>query len=999
MTARFNPSWLGDPMSAMLTIKRLAVVLVAASALAACGSGEGISTPASKGRVFKIEPGPNATGDMVAASVSAAPKDVIEFGCGYFDLSSGLLLQNTEEITVRGCGREKTVLSFRNSESPEGILAINVRGLVVEGLSVLDSPGDAIKMKGVDHGTLRNVRTIWSSARKQENEDTITKDNFKDKLEVACTDPARNEYAKSRDYTVSRNTGRYGIYPVESRNILVENSESIGASDAGIYVGQTNNAIIKNSRAAYNVMGFEIENVQGGEYDTNIAECNTGGFLIYDLDALTQYGDRSRMFNNISRNNNSYNFNSGGFVGNVPRGVGFITLSYDRIEAFNNIFENNDSAGMILTSYELVDPGLADKKIDFYSEGVHIHNNKFINNGNRLPLPDLQTILASGGSDINSALPLLMGLKNVASLDLLNGAGLYRGGHIVWDGLYDELSDCPYPVDSNGQPVPKDARGKPQLTNEHPNPSCHYNAYKFNAEGERIKPEWFTCINDNEFVSGSTPYLNFHGIGGLEALDLLGGNLSGDALIAVVKGIPQLRASADISVHDCQAKFGKVPEPLPPVVIPPFTPSGNASPAPSDQEIARLCGASVPATAINSAALGVNCPTLDQYNLFADPEDPRSAPNGGGVPYSLTSKLFSDYSNKYRVVFLPPGEKAIYKSAKEDGANAAILFPVGTVIAKTFAFTDVPKNTENSVETRLLIKRRGANGQVRWDGLPYIWATENGRRVARLTLGGGQASVSWDFTDLDSNVAHKGSTPSYAIPHANQCITCHTNDDVEAGSAPIGPKVRFLNRAYRSESSLPTGQAQHPVAGVNQIQYWCEHGLMTDCPTELGVDPNTQIAMALNERIPIFNKPGDSGAEPNSKQDIEARARAYLEVNCQHCHNPRGAASNTGLYLDTLRAVNTNYGVCKGVTAAGGEGTGGRDYDIHPGKASNSVIPFRMGTNDVTARMPPIARSVTHEEAVVLIEQWINTVVDNSYEGADACSGNGRSLLQRLMPG
>src|SRR3546814_4323892 len=105
-----------------------------------------------------------------------------------------------------------------------------------------------------------------------------------------------------------------------SENILIDDAISIGASDAGIYVGQTNTAIIRNSLSRYNVFGFEIENVRGGEYDGNLAECNTGGFLIYDLDNLRQYGERSVMKNNISRKNNTYNFTAGGFVGNVPAG-------------------------------------------------------------------------------------------------------------------------------------------------------------------------------------------------------------------------------------------------------------------------------------------------------------------------------------------------------------------------------------------------------------------------------------------------------------------------------------------------------------------------------------------------------------------------------------------------------------------------------------------------------------------------------------------------------
>ncbi|WP_373088450.1 parallel beta-helix domain-containing protein [Zhongshania sp.] len=164
--------------------------------------------------------------------------------------------------------------------------------------------------------------------------------------------------------------------------------ESVGASDAGIYVGQTDNAIIRNSRAAFNVVGFEIENVRGGGYVDNLSECNTGGFLVYDLDGLTRYDSRTRMYRNTSRNNNTCNFaEPGSIVSNVPRGTGMLTMGYDKIDIFDNTFEDNGTAGIVYTSYKLFGvPG--DRRMDLYSEGVHIWNNTFKNNGNDLPSPD-----------------------------------------------------------------------------------------------------------------------------------------------------------------------------------------------------------------------------------------------------------------------------------------------------------------------------------------------------------------------------------------------------------------------------------------------------------------------------------------------------------------------------------------------------------------------------------------------------------------------------------
>jgi uncharacterized repeat protein (TIGR03806 family) len=998
--------------------------------LTACGSSSPADDGAGgtgQGRVFHIEPGPDATGAMVAAMVDARPGDVIEFGCGFFDLSTGLQLSNTENVKVTGCGIDETVLSFRDSNSQQGIFVTNSRGITVQDLTVLDSPGDAFELKGVNHGTLSRVRAFWSSGRKTSSEDTVTADNFSTKMTVACTQPARENPANplsnplrtsSPDYTVSVASGRYGIYPVESRNILVEDSESIGASDAGIYVGQTNNAIIRNSRAAYNVFGFEIENVQGGAYIDNIAECNTGGFLVYDLDGLTQYGKRSIVTGNIARNNNSYNFaEPGTIVANVPRGSGLLTLAYDQIDIYDNVFEDNDTAGIILTSYEVLGlPG--DRRLDVYSEAVNIRDNVFRNNGNDLQLPDLAQILATGGEQITSIFPMLIGLKSVASATLSGrlvtnlpdnlpnlGATLhYRGAHILWDGLLDPLDeDCPYPLDANGNPVPADEDGKPILTNADPNPSCRYNRYKFDEEGERIVPKWWmACIaKDNQFADDSEAYFNFNGLRGLEAVFAL----TEVDLIGTIIGLPQLvNFPGDFDIEDnyCLDRFGAELEPLPEVVIEPFEPSGDIDPAPSAEEVARLCGASIPGGRFNeAAALRVDCPRLEQYGLFADPADPTSMPQGKSVPYALNSRLFSDYSVKYRVIHLPQGTEMTYR-AFDDGThvNGTVAFPVGTVISKTFSFVNEPENAETAYETRLLIKRQRADGQRYWAGLEYVWSTENGQRVAKLTQGGAEAPASWHFRDVDSGRLQVGSTSSYLMPNANQCLSCHTNQDNTTGAAPIGPKVRNLNRPYSSESPLPSAQAVHPIAGQNQIAWMCDNGFLNNCPSNLGVDPVSQRATNV-EGVPIFNVPGSGGHLPGSKADLEARARAYIEINCAHCHNDKGQASNTGMYVDVFRVVNSTYGICKGPTATGTEGRGGRQFDIVPGRANDSILVYRIGPEAMTpaAMMPPLARSVVHEEAFEVLSQWINEVVDNTYEDADVCGPGGGGLLGGLIGG
>jgi uncharacterized repeat protein (TIGR03806 family) len=999
------------------------------------GGGGGVNGGVANGKTYSIKPGADATRDMQTAMVQLRPGDVIQFDCGFYDLTSTLQVTDTEDVYIKGCGKDKTVLSFKNSNTPEGILAINVHGFNVSDLTVLDTGGNGFELRGVDHGTLTNVRAIWSSGGGRYSATPITATNFAANnarlLNVPCTHPATKDPANpensggdtsSPDYTVSNTSGRYGIYPVSSENILIDRSESIGASDAGIYVGQTNTAIIKNSRVAFNVFGFEIENVRSGMYDTNVAECNTGGFLIYDLDGLRQYGDRTIMRGNISRTNNTYNFaRPGNLVGDVPPGSGMITLAYDRIDIYNNEFTNNNTGGIIHASYELFPPGSrpTEHLIDWYTEGMHIFKNKFNNNGNSLPLPsssDLQN------QNLVHLLPALVGAKNLAGCLVPTNAatcaaagppGGFRGAHIIWDGLLDTLNaGCPYPKDPSGNPIPSDARGKPIMGNSVADnaskgadgKACHYNAYKFDntTAHNRMLPDWYTCIDDdNIFNSDSLAYSNFHGTKGLESIvnsninptDPVGSLTSIiQAATADPAAAQQLPSSFDMSSHMCVAKYGKNLAALPEVVIPPFVRSGNFDPAPTAEQVAALCNVTVAAGKVNFGAAPVNCPTLDLYHLFSNDQDPTSTPNVGdtlpGLPFSMNTKLFSDYAVKYRVAYLPSA--ATYKDNSTAGVNATIIFPAGTIIAKTFSFRNKATNTEVPVETRLLIKRVNSKGNIaRWDGLPYIWATNaSGKRVATLSMIGGISPAAWNFDDVDSGLHHEGSTPNYLVPNAGQCLSCHSGELKEPGAAPIGPKIRNLNGPYRSESDFPTDQSnalKNPVLGKNQVQYWCSIGAMIGCPTTMTLNPTTQVLTNL-ERLPIFNKAGDGNATDPAK-DVEARARAYLEVNCAHCHNNQGYASNTGFYLDAFRTVDASYGICKSTTATGTEGRGGHTYDIVPASSADSIVTFRTGPTATTpsARMPPIARSVYHDEGNALLAKWIDTVVTKSYPNGSVC--------------
>jgi uncharacterized repeat protein (TIGR03806 family) len=371
-------------------------------------------------------------------------------------------------------------------------------------------------------------------------------------------------------------------------------------------------------------------------------------------------------------------------------------------------------------------------------------------------------------------------------------------------------------------------------------------------------------------------------------------------------------SSTDPSPHACVHRplYGVVfdaPAPLPP-----------PDPQYSDEEIAALCDA--PGSGVNWDAFVVNCPRLSSYRLFAG-GDPRRNPNAGGTPFDLTTPLFSDYAHKARFAFVRPGAAVNYRP------DEPLNFPIGTILSKTFSFRfDLrdPALGEEMVETRLLIRRNGG-----WVGLPYIWNEDESE--AFLALDGGDRPVAWTHTDGSARQT------LYQIPSTTQCGRCHVGD---FGAEPIGPKARLLNRPLA-----------YPGGDENQLDRWSRVGLLVGAP------PSAQAP-----RLPVWDDPADG--------TLEARARAYLESNCAHCHSPEGRARQSGLFLEAGSTLDASYGLCKPPVAAG-TGTGGLLYDIVPGDPDASILVYRMSSVDPAIQMPELARSVVHEEGVLLVRQWI----------------------------
>jgi uncharacterized repeat protein (TIGR03806 family) len=308
--------------------------------------------------------------------------------------------------------------------------------------------------------------------------------------------------------------------------------------------------------------------------------------------------------------------------------------------------------------------------------------------------------------------------------------------------------------------------------------------------------------------------------------------------------------------------------------------------------------------------------SLSAYGLFLDAR--AHAPAPGVTRYDLNTALFSDYALKFRYVYTPPGKPARYT---KDGV---FEFPVGTVLVKTFAYPAdmrAPARDVRFLETRLLIRR--ANG---WDALPYVWNAAG--TEARLAIVGAELQASW----VNADGAQQG--VAWSVPNKNQCKGCHALD---GATMPIGPKARNLNRDMAYESGAE-----------NQLAAWMRLGHLDAAPSDA-----PKLAAFDDESAPI-----------------EARARAYLDINCGHCHNPLGPASNSGLNLAHEETDAAKWGVFKKPVAAG-RGAGLGHYSIVPGSPDQSILYTRMASNDPGVMMPELGRTLAHEEALSVVRAWI----------------------------
>lgn len=321
----------------------------------------------------------------------------------------------------------------------------------------------------------------------------------------------------------------------------------------------------------------------------------------------------------------------------------------------------------------------------------------------------------------------------------------------------------------------------------------------------------------------------------------------------------------------------------------------------------------------------VNAPKekLSEYGFFSG-DIAAQKPAAGVMPYSLNTPLFTDYAEKLRFVKLPDGQQANY-NAKE-----VLDFPVGTNIIKTFYypndFRDVSKGRK-IIETRVLIHETSG-----WKALEYIWNEE--QTDAFLEVAGDTKEVV--YTALDGTVRKQ----NYIVPNLNQCKGCHNSNET---MSPIGPSARQLNGSYNGQENSD-----------NQLVVWQKAGILANLPDLKDVP-----------KAAIWNKP-ESGT-------LNERARAWLDINCAHCHRPEGPASTSGLNLSIHNTDPTTLGIMKTPVAAG-RGSGNRNHDIVPQHPEASILLYRLESNDPGVKMPEVGRNAVHTESVALIREWIKSL-------------------------
>lgn len=353
-----------------MQVKSLFLSTAAALVLVACGGPSQTSPSENSSAVSQgkqaIENTPrtvviSADGDfsmaLQTALITASEGDIVQLPEGTFNLTDGLSL-DIDHVTLKGAGQGKTVLSFKGQTGAGEGLLVTSDDVTLANFTMQDTAGDGIKSKGADRIIYRDLTVEWTGGIDEKN-------------------------------------GAYGIYPVESTDVLIEKVTVRGASDAGIYVGQSRNIIVRNSLAEYNVAGIEIENSIGADVYGNTATNNAGGILVFDLPDLPQIGgNATRIFGNKINNNNTRNFAPpGNIVASVPSGTGVIVLANESVHIFDNEMTDNRTAHVLITAYQ---DTFQDARYNPLARNIVVRDNAYSGGGDD-PQGALQPLAAAMG--------------------------------------------------------------------------------------------------------------------------------------------------------------------------------------------------------------------------------------------------------------------------------------------------------------------------------------------------------------------------------------------------------------------------------------------------------------------------------------------------------------------------------------------------------------------------------------------------------------------------
>lgn len=329
---------------------------------------------------------------IVEAFILAEDSSTIEITAGFYQLNTQLILDNRKAIKIKGAGMDQTVLSFRNLKSGgEGVKIVG-KNISVEDLTIEDAPGDGIKAQHTDGITFRRINVTWTNGDKSKN-------------------------------------GTYAIYPVQCKNVMIDECIASHSKDAGIYVGQSENIVVKNSLAFGNVAGIEIENSDNAEVFGNTARDNSGGILVFNLPGLPKSdGKGTKIYDNDIIDNNHENFATpigegpnGNTVTMIPPGSGIVLLAAKEVEIYNNRIFRNKTSGVAIASYQITGFPAEAPNWSPYTVDVYVHDNSY--ERRKLSMPDLSRELGQ-------------------LVSVHNAYGPAKTQDIIYDGIWDkELSE------------------------------------------------------------------------------------------------------------------------------------------------------------------------------------------------------------------------------------------------------------------------------------------------------------------------------------------------------------------------------------------------------------------------------------------------------------------------------------------------------------------------------------------------------------------------------